>query len=124
MSQQIRITVGDSSYAAELNDSPTAKAIYDALPIKGSGSRWGEEIYFAIGVDEKLAPGARDEVEVGGLAYWPPGKAFCIFFGPTPASVGDEPRAASEVNHVGRIVDDVSSLTSAPNGVQVVIEPV
>ena len=124
MSQQIRITVDGAAYSAELNDSPTAKAIYDALPIKGSGNRWGEEIYFAIDVDAGLEPDARAEVDLGGLAYWPPGKAFCIFFGPTPASVGDEPRAASEVNHVGRIVEDVSSLSSAPNGAAVQIEAI
>ena len=97
MGNSIRITAGDVSVAAELDESPTAAAILDSLPIEASGSRWGEEIYFSIPVKEKSTPDARADMEVGELAYWPPGNAFCIFFGPTPASDGDEPRAASPV---------------------------
>ena len=107
MGQAIRITAGDVSLQAELNDSPVAAAILAALPIEASGNRWGEEIYFSIPVHEKGAPDARADMEVGELAYWPPGNAFCIFFGPTPASDGDQPRAASPVNPIGRVVDDV-----------------
>jgi len=122
MAQSIRITAGDVSLAAELNDSPSAAAILAALPIEASGSRWGEEIYFSIPVKEKAAPDARADMEVGELAYWPPGNAFCIFFGPTPASDGDAPRAASPVNPVGHVVDDATALTSVPDGATVRIE--
>jgi len=122
MEKSIRIIAGDVSVAAELNDSPSAAAILDALPIEASGSRWGEEIYFSIPVKEQAAPDARADMEVGELAYWPPGNAFCIFFGPTPASDGDEPRAASPVNPIGRIVDDVEPLKNIPDGAMVRIE--
>jgi len=122
MAQSIRITAGDVSLAAELNDSPSAEAILAALPIEASGSRWGEEIYFSIPVKEKAAPDARADMTVGELAYWPPGNAFCIFFGPTPASDGDAPRAASAVNPIGHVVDDATALTAVPDGATVRIE--
>ena len=122
MARRIRITVGKVVLSAELNDSPTAAAILAALPIEASGNRWGEEIYFAIPVHEKSAPDARADMEVGELAYWPPGHAFCIFFGPTPASDGDVPRAASPVNPIGRITDDVEPLKTAPDGATVRID--
>ena len=122
MGKAIRITAGDVSLQAELNDSPTAAAILAALPIEASGNRWGEEIYFSIPVHEKGAPDARADMEVGELAYWPPGNAFCIFFGPTPASDGDQPRAASPVNPIGRVVDDVEPLKTVPDGATVLIE--
>jgi len=122
MSQSIRITAGDIQLTAELNDSPTARAIVEALPIRASGSRWGEEIYFEIPVDEALSGDARADMEVGELGYWPPGKAFCIFFGPTPASSGEQPRAASPVNPIGRVVGDSTALTAITSGAEVSLE--
>ena len=122
MGQAIRITAGDVWLAAELNNSPTAAAILAALPIEASGNRWGDEIYLAISVKQEAAPDARAEMEVGELAYWPPGTAFCIFFGPTPASDGDQPRAASPVNPIGRVVDDVEPLKAVPHGATILIE--
>ena len=89
-----------------LNDNATADAIWEALPISARGNTWGDEIYFGIPVHVDEAEDANDEVEMGGLAYWPPGNAFCIFFGRTPASKGDECRAASAVNAVGKIEGD------------------
>ena len=122
MGHSIRITAGEVSLEAELNDSPTAAAILAALPIEASGNRWGEEIYFSIPVKEKAAPDARADMAVGELAYWPPGNAFCIFFGPTPASEGEQPRAASPVNPIGRILDDVEALEGVPDGAMVIID--
>ena len=122
MARPIRIVSGDLALAAELGDSPTAKAIYAALPIQGSGSRWGDEIYFSTPVNQALEPEARAEMAVGELAYWPPGKAFCIFFGPTPASTDQRPRGASELNPVGRILDDISPLRDLPDGAEVRVE--
>ena len=122
MSRAIRIVAGELSVAAELNESPTATAIWEKLPVEATGSCWGEEIYFGIPVDEPSASDARADMEVGELGYWPVGKAFCIFFGPTPASVGDQPRAASPVNPIGRVVDDTEPLKALPSGVKVRIE--
>ena len=122
MAEPIRITVGKLSLAAELNESETAEAIFQALPFQQPGNRWGDEIYFAIPVKTQRSPDARADMQVGELAYWPPGKAFCLFFGPTPASDGEQPRAASPVNPIGRIIDDVAPLKDAPDGVTVYVE--
>ena len=105
---KITITAGEVSLEAELNDSPTAQQIWDALPITGSTNVWGDEIYFEIPVTAKQASDARAEVEVGELGYWPVGRAFCIFFGPTPVSTDDRPRAYSPVNVVGQVLGDAT----------------
>jgi len=122
MFHPIRIKAGEVSLIAELDDSATAKAIVDALPIQASGNRWGKEIYFSIPVEQELESDARAEMQVGELGYWPPGKAFCIFFGRTPASTGDQPRAASAVNPIGRVLDDVTALKGVSDGTEVWIE--
>lgn len=88
---------------AELNDIRTASAVWDALPIQANGSTWGDEVYFRIPVEAELENG-QEVVELGDLGYWPPGQAFCLFFGPTPASQGDEIRPASEVTVIGKII--------------------
>jgi uncharacterized protein len=117
----IKITAGAVSVAAELNDSRTAAAIAAALPIQARGQTWGDEIYFDIGL--ALAEEApREVVELGDLGYWPPGQAFCIFFGPTPMSRGNEIRPASAVNVIGRVVGDPRSLKSVRSGARVTIE--
>jgi hypothetical protein len=123
-SRAVRISVGDVVLDAELNESETAERVYRSLPIQGAAQRWGEEIYFEIPVDADEAADARDRLEVGELAYWPPGRAFCIFFGPTPASSAEEPRAASPVNPLGRVAGDASVLTRVASGTEVTIEPV
>jgi hypothetical protein len=117
----IRITAGPVSAEARLNDSRTASAIWDALPIHAKAQTWGDEIYFAIGVRE-AEDAARAVVEMGDLGYWPPGQAFCVFFGPTPASRGDEIRPASPVNVVGRIVGDAAAFKRVRSGARVVVE--
>ena len=122
MSHAIRLRVGELEFEAQLNDSETAGAIYEALPIECIGSRWGEEYYSRIDVQVTEADDARSEMAVGELAYWPPGTAFCIFFGPTPASFGDEPRAASPVNPIGHISEDCSELTELDHSEPIVIE--
>lgn len=124
MSHPIRIKAGTLTVKAELNDSATAQAIAAALPIRARGNRWGDEIYFRIPVSQDQAEDARAEMEVGELAYWPPGEAFCIFFGPTPASSGDEPMAASPVNPVGRVLGDATPFRQVANGAEVTIENV
>ena len=117
----IRITAGTVSAEATLNDSKTARAIWDALPIEAKAQTWGDEIYFAIGVRE-AEDAARETVELGDLGYWPPGQAFCIFFGPTPASHGDEIRPASPVNVVGRVAGDARAFKRVRSCARVTIE--
>ena len=117
----IRITAGQVSVEARLGESRTATAIWDRLPIEAKGETWGDEIYFDIGV--RAAPESpREVVESGDLGYWPPGRAFCIFFGPTPMSRGDEIRPASAVNVVGRIAGDPAVFKRVRTGTRVRIE--
>ena len=122
MSHAIRLRVGDLEFEAQLNESETAQAIYDALPIECIGSRWGDEYYSRIDVQMTEASDSRSEMAVGELAYWPPGTAFCVFFGPTPASFGDEPRAASPVNPIGHISEGCSELSELDHSEPMVIE--
>jgi hypothetical protein len=104
---------------ADLNDSPTATKVWEALPIEARANRWGDEIYFEIPVSAEEEPEARAEVSVGELGYWPVGSAFCIFFGPTPVSRGEEPRAYSPVNILGRVAGDAAAFRSVRSGAPV-----
>lgn len=119
--RRIRITAGDVQVTAALNDSATAAQVWDTLPIEASGSVWGDEIYFRI---PELEPedGAVEVVDMGAVAYWPPGSALCLFFGRTPASVGDEIRPASAVNALGAIEGDATALMAARPGARVLVE--
>ena len=96
MARRISISAGAVNATALLNDSATAEAIWNALPIESLGNTWGEEIYFTIPV-EMGEDNGQPTVDLGDLGYWPPGPAFCIFFGPTPMSRGNEIRPASPV---------------------------
>jgi hypothetical protein len=117
----IRITAGQVTAEARLNDSTTAAVIWDALPIQAKAETWGDEVYFSIPV-RATADAAREVVELGDLGYWPPGQAFCIFFGPTPASRGDEIRPASPVNVVGAVAGDARVFKRVRAGTRVLIE--
>lgn len=119
---KITIRIGDTSYAATLNDSETATAIKDALPISGAANLWGDEIYFSIPVNAPLENDASDQHPALSLAYWPPGTAFCIIWGPTPASHGSEPRFASPVNLIGKIDATPEALSRSESGAAVSIE--
>ncbi|MCY4366829.1 MAG: cyclophilin-like fold protein [Chloroflexi bacterium] len=121
MAHEIRIIAGGLAVDANLNDTETAGAIAAALPIKASANTWGDEIYFGIPVDAGLEDG-REVVELGALGYWPPGRAFCIFFGRTPASQGDEIRPASAVTVIGRVSGDPTVFKQVKSGAQITIE--
>ena len=121
MSRNIRITAGSVQQDAALNDTQTAQSVWAALPIAAAANTWGEEIYFGIPVNAALEQG-QEVVELGDLGYWPPGRAFCIFFGPTPASRGDEIRPASAVTVIGRVTGDATLFRQVRAGMTVTIE--
>jgi hypothetical protein len=122
MGHRIVIRAGLVIAEAELNETETAKRIYDALPIQSKANRWGEEVYFSIPV--KCPPENQHEiVNFGDLGYWVPGSSFCIFFGPTPASrTPDEIRPASPVNVFGKIIGDPTVFRSVRDGDEIVVE--
>jgi uncharacterized protein len=119
----LRIVAGPVSVQATLDGSRTAQAIWEALPIDAAAQTWGDEIYFGIPVSLP-EDDARAVVERGDLAYWPPGRAFCVFFGPTPASRGDECRPASPVNVFGHVDGDVTVFKAVRAGTRVRVERV
>ena len=120
---RIRITAGEVTATATLNDSGTAGAIWEALPIQARGNTWGDEIYFGIPVHLEEEDG-QEVVELGDLGYWPPGHAFCIFFGATPMSRGNEIRPASAVNVFGRLEGEPTVFTQVAGGTTIVLEKI
>ena len=121
---KIRIISNDVEAIAELKNTQTAKAIYGALPIEGAANRWGDEIYFVIPVNLEAEADANIVVEAGDVAYWPEGACFCIFFGRTPASKGNEIRAASKVNVFGKIKEDAKIFSKVRDGDLIIVEKV
>lgn len=119
--RRIRIQAGRVQIGAVLYESPTADAIWAALPILATASTWGDEIYFSIPVTLE-EENAREIVELGDLGYWPPGHALCIFFGSTPMSRGSEIRPASPVNVFGHVEGDMAALKKVRDGERVIVE--
>lgn len=120
MGRRVCITAGEVEATAELNSTATAEAIWQALPIKGHASLWGDEIYFSIPLSLQLEAGQR-VVSMGDLGYWPEGAAFCIFFGPTPVSQGNEIRPASPVTVFGKIMGDATILKKVATGTEITV---
>lgn len=121
----IIITIRETQLKAQLYDTPTANTLAQALPTKSTALVWGDEIYFKIAVKARLEADAREVVEVGDLAYWPTMPAFCIFFGSTPVSIGNEPRAASRVNVFGKLIDpDLEFLRQIEDGEEILVRVV
>ena len=119
---KIKIFVNEIEIEAELEKTPTAKEIYNSLPLDGAANRWGDEIYFVVPVRIDAEKGATDIVEIGDVAYWPEGSCFCIFFGKTPESTDEEIKAASKVNIFGKIIGDVTALKTVKNGDLIIVE--
>jgi hypothetical protein len=120
--KKIKIVSGEIEISAGLYETDTASAIWDALPIKGKANRWGDEIYFEIPLQLREEKEARESVRLGELGYWPVGHAFCIFFGMTPMSTGNEIKAASPVNVFGRVDGDPKILKRVSQGAEIIIE--
>jgi hypothetical protein len=118
---RVKITAGEAVVYATFNDTRTAQAIFEALPIEARAQTWGDEIYFGIPVDCG-SEGPQPTVEAGDLAYWEPGSAFCIFFGPTPMSVGQEIVPADPVTVFGKVEGDATVLRVFRGGGKVRIE--
>ena len=119
--RQIEISAGDVVVTAVLNDSDTADELWASLPITARAQTWGDEIYFSIPVSVEEAADSQETVEMGAVAYWPPGSALCLFWGPTPMSAPGEIRPASAVNVMGLIDGDPTVLGGVADGTEVVV---
>ena len=92
-SRRIAITAGAVEVTAELDDTLTADAVWEALPFEAAASTWGDEIYFGIPVSAEEEPGSSAVVEMGAVAYWPPGSALCLILWAHSREQGDrDPR--------------------------------
>ncbi len=122
MPEKIRIIIDDKEIEGELFDTECAKKILMALPIESDINEWGDEFYFSIGVKIPLDNTATKKVKIGDIGYWPPGEALAIFFGKTPLSKDEEPVPASEVNLVGKLIDNPDLLKSLKGARKIKIE--
>jgi len=118
---QIEVSAGDVVVTAVLNGTDTADELWDVLPITGRAQTWGDEIYFSIPVSAEEEADAQETVEMGAVAYWPPGSALCLFWGPTPMSAPGEIRPAAAVNVMGQIDGDPTVLGGVADGAEVVV---
>ncbi|MGC9323498.1 MAG: cyclophilin-like fold protein [Desulfomonilia bacterium] len=119
---RILIVIEREIFKAELVDCETSRNILSLLPVQGKVNLWGEEIYFPIPLEMSLEGDARTDVEIGDLGYWPDGPAFCIFFGPTPASRDSCPKAYSPVTVIGRFLDDPTRLKVIHDGAKILVQ--
>jgi hypothetical protein len=120
MATSIVIEIGVKTLRASLGDSPAAKKVAAALPLTVTMSRWGDEYYGSAGLSIPEDASARELMDVGEIAFWGPGKALCIFFGPTPASTDQRPRAASNVLPIGKVTEGIGELSGLGSRVKAV----
>lgn len=119
MATKVCLKIDGVELTGELGGGQAARALAARLPLEISMSRWGEEYYGSIGAPlDGVSGPTQEQMAVGDLAYWEPGTAFCVFFGPTPASRGDEPVAAGPVHLVGKVSGDWSKVSSLGSSVQ------
>ncbi len=124
MSNKIKIKAGNKNLTAVLNNSRSAELFYQKLPHKIKMHRWGDEYYGDCGLTVEKERDARSDMDAGEIAIWPDGNALCIFFGPTPASTTDKPRAISPVNPIGIIEGDFEFLKGLPTSIEVEVEKI
>jgi len=122
--RQIQISTGNLTLAATLNELETANQLWESLPITGRVQIWGDEIYFSIPLNVEEELGSQETVQAGTVAYWPPGSALCLFWGPTPISAPGEIRPASAVNVVGILDNDPNLLAEVPSQAEIIIEKI
>ena len=122
--RQIQISTGNLTLAATLNELETANQLWESLPISGRVQIWGDEIYFSIPLNVGEELGSQETVQAGTVAYWPPGSALCLFWGPTPISAPGEIRPASAVNVVGILDNDPNLLAEVPSQAEIIIEKI
>ena len=118
---KIRISAGKVTLEAELRDTPTTRALAEALPFEASASTWGDEVYFATPASAKLEADAKQVVEPGTVCFWTQGDALALPFGRTPISTDERPKLANPCNMLG-VIRDFSGLKSIKAGQKIRVE--
>ena len=113
---RIRIAWPRGAASAALDDTPTARALVKALPLKARAQTWGEEVYFEVPVAAKLERDAKQVVPAGKVCFWVEGSSLALPFGRTPISEGNEPKLVTRCNVLGRIEGDAKQLGSVRPG--------
>ena len=121
MSKKINISAGEFLTTATLNNSSYSEKFYDSLPLEGSCQIWGDELFFSTSINMEEDDQSLEVVNIGDIAFWPPGSAFCIFWGPTPMSQGKEIRPASKVNLLGSIDSQLSKIKNISAGTKILL---
>jgi hypothetical protein len=119
---KLRITAGSVTLQAELRDTPTTRALAEALPFEAAAQTWGEEVYFSTPISAKLEPDARQVVEPGTVCFWTEGDALALPYGCTPISSDERPKLASRCNVLGNIIGDAKALAGIKAGARVRVE--
>ncbi len=121
---RLRISWDKGQAFGVLNDTPTARKLFKALPCSSTANSWGEEVYFAVPVSAELEPDAQQVVPPGTICFWVEGRSLAIPFGPTPVSRGDECRLVTKVNLLGKLEGDPRVLKSIRDGDEIRAEAV
>ncbi|MFL2664751.1 MAG: cyclophilin-like fold protein [Dehalococcoidia bacterium] len=121
MSKKIKISSENFHTTATLNNTKWADYLYKNLPIEGSSQFWGDELFFSTPINMEEDADSLEVVNIGDIAFWPPGSAFCIFWGPTPMSRDEEIRPVSKVNLLGSIDSQLLKIKDINAGNKMVI---
>ena len=121
---RLRIAAGKLVLEAQLRDTPTARALAEALPFEATAQTWGEEVYFKTPVSARLEPDAKQVVEPGTVCFWTEGDALALPFGRTPISTDERPKLASRCNVLGSIVGDAARLAAIKSGQKIRVEKI
>jgi hypothetical protein len=113
---RIRIAWSKGTVSAILDDTPTARALVAALPLKAKAQTWGEEVYFEIPVKVPLEKDAKQVVPPGTICFWVEGSSLALPWGRTPISEGDEPKLVTRCNVLGTIDGEARQLASVLSG--------
>ena len=120
--KKIKIKFSNNFIIVELNNTDTAKKIYDSCPIRSITNTWGNEIYFETAIKVKKDKTAKDIINLGEIAYWVEGSSIAIGFGPTPISKADEIRLVTKANIIGKTKSNLSLLGMVNSGEIVIVE--
>jgi len=111
--------VGAADIELRTERTPTLRCLLRSLPFTSCAHRWGDEVYFEVPFHAEMEGDARQEFDVGEVAFWPDGDALALFFGRTPASRDDRPRAYSKCNPVGSLTGAATMLSRVREGTMV-----